>query len=413
MRTNRKELVMKSIETIGCVAIVCCCLLITPRVGYSGDAASRQVMKPKGRSYNELWKEEDVKKYLKLPYDASETDAASLSFERFTKLSGVEQFAVVSDGVEVSDRSQTSLGGVSFTLLGPDLSVYSVVMFQPTSVKSGCDWILKYVTNTMALWNDIPDYYQVERINNMYILRSTAARPYKSLYYDTGKRLMVEVRYECSYELGNKQYSVIPSVGAQIDQIIDDVVTVLQAEKVEDDQQKEYEEIKRAYQRASSVPTVPSAARILVLRLSPMDQNVSTEETSNVLGSEVVELHKSYTLSADGKAITVSEQKRGRSASSAPSVEVSPDATTVKSSDQTKTITTQASHAVQSQLQIRAESADVVTTPDGCVHVIFRRAGKRTVKVFCFDEDDRVIAFGELTVDVQPAKQSMPVKKQD
>jgi hypothetical protein len=208
-----------------------------------------------GLPYDQLWREAEVKKFLKLPYNKKfDMKIPRVSLNKIQTLDGINGFAVVSKLKETSS-SDVSLGGVLLNICSVDLSVFEVDIYNPVSCKSACDSLFKWVTFTLPLWNNIPKLFIPQHNNKnkeVYSLLRKGDRCEK-FYFDTSKGIIIHVSYKPLMQLKTK-LSNSDSLIAQMDLIISGLVSFLNGKyKITDKQKTEYNKIRAKYKEAKKL----------------------------------------------------------------------------------------------------------------------------------------------------------------
>lgn len=133
-----------------------------------------KVQKEGGMPNRDLWKEEDVKKYLSLPWLASMDGIVGLSMNeigrRVETAEGIAGYEFVKDNNRRFKLSNNKFPVISIELRGEGLPVLHVSVYDYRSWNDLCDNLFKYITGTVDLWNKIPDYYTKEEHPDAYTL---------------------------------------------------------------------------------------------------------------------------------------------------------------------------------------------------------------------------------------------------
>ncbi|MCG2678346.1 MAG: hypothetical protein L6455_00015 [Kiritimatiellae bacterium] len=133
-----------------------------------------KVLKRGGIPYDTLWKEEDVRKYLNLPRLASVDGIVGLSMNdisgRLEAVQGLAGYQPVKNNNRPYKVSSNELPVITFELRGEELPSLQVRIYDYQSWNAMCDKLFKYITSTVELWNNIPDYYAREERGDAYTL---------------------------------------------------------------------------------------------------------------------------------------------------------------------------------------------------------------------------------------------------
>jgi hypothetical protein len=132
------------------------------------------VLKKNGLSYVDMWNEKDVEKYLNLPRLNSKEGIVGVSINdiarRFEAVQTLAGFQLVKDNDSLSMVKSNDYPVIAFELRRKDFPVIKVNVYDYKSWNILCDKLYKHITNTIDLWNKIPNYYTTEVRNDTYTL---------------------------------------------------------------------------------------------------------------------------------------------------------------------------------------------------------------------------------------------------
>ena len=242
------DLTVTNNATIGQLIFISFCLMASICFSY-GATTGNKPQKRGGLPYDQLWGETEVKKFLKLPYNEKFNIRVLPGYlKKNHELYGINGFAVVSKLNETSSND-VSLGGVLFRVCNTDLSIFEVDIYSPVSCESACDSLFKWVTFTLPLWNNIPEIFIPQYNNKVYsLLRRDRCEKF---YFDISKGIMIHVSHHPLSIQIETEPSNSDSIIAQIDQIIDGMLSFLNGKyKVTDEQKTEYNKIRQKYKQA-------------------------------------------------------------------------------------------------------------------------------------------------------------------
>ena len=164
------------------------------------------------------WKEEDVKKYLALPYITSTNDDLGASIvDIASKLEAVQKVGSYQIGKDKNRSLKLNIGSgeISFDLREKDMSVFYVTVHDGTSWNSACDKLFINIISTVEMWNKIPEHYKVQKSKDTYVMYRSGKNPQK-WHFDLKKRFVISVYSKTRKEDAQSNEDAV----AQIDQVI-------------------------------------------------------------------------------------------------------------------------------------------------------------------------------------------------
>lgn len=176
------------------------------------------------------WEEEDVKKYLDLPYITSTNNVVSISIDdiasRLEAVQVVGKYRIVEDKNRSFKSNNKGLNGISFALRGEDELALQVTVHDYQSWNSACDKLFKYITSTVAMWNNIPDYYTVKKSTDIYTITRNGKNPQK-WHFELQKMFAISVYSKVRQEETKGEEKTI----AQIDEVIRRLAAIIEDTK--------------------------------------------------------------------------------------------------------------------------------------------------------------------------------------
>jgi len=141
------------------------------------------VLKRGGIPYENMWKEEEVNAYLRLPRFASTDGKVGFSMEEVSKrIESAQSLAGYQPVKKTNDlfRLRSSqIPVASLELRGADRPDLHVSVYDYRAWNILCDKLFEYITVSFSLWNIIPEAYAVEADENVYVLARTGGKVQK------------------------------------------------------------------------------------------------------------------------------------------------------------------------------------------------------------------------------------------
>ncbi len=160
------------LETIICQTVFVLFSVVAACEVHAEDAP--KVLKRGGRPADTRWEEEDVRRYLNLPRLASMDGIIGHSMNDIAgRLNSAQELAgyqFVKDGNRPYNLNSNESPVLTFELHKEKLPNINVRIYDYQSWNVVCDKIFKYITDTVELWNNIPDYYVSEERGDTYTL---------------------------------------------------------------------------------------------------------------------------------------------------------------------------------------------------------------------------------------------------
>lgn len=187
------------------------------------------VLKRGGIPYENMWKEEDVNAYLRLPRLAAMDGKVGLSMDEISKrIESAQSLAGYQPAKNNNDPFRLRSSQIPVTSLelrteeGP---VFYVNVYDYRVWNDVCDKLFRYITSTVELWHSIPDYYAREEAENEYTLTRTDGKVQK--WYFSLKGL-----YVIAVEAGPVQKRVISEdkVISEVDKVLRELVSLIEGE---------------------------------------------------------------------------------------------------------------------------------------------------------------------------------------
>lgn len=177
-----------------------------------------KLTKKGGMSYEELWKEKDVKNYLKLPYMVSIDN-----FEKKISIKGKIGRYQVNNVKKCKFENNNKMNSISFQLDGNNLFTFRITIYDYKSWNMICDNLYRHIIDTVSLWNKIPEYYKIFKDDNIYTITYIGESP-KKWYFDL--RRMIVITIDSQYS-GNNISKDEKKIRKQIDEIINYLMILL------------------------------------------------------------------------------------------------------------------------------------------------------------------------------------------
>ena len=197
------------------------------------------------------WTEEDVKAFLKLPYDKEfGKDMLNISLDKFHDFHGIKDFAMVSR-IEQIRLPNSKISILNFSVASGILAVYHIYIYNPVSCQVASRSIQTSVTTGLPMLSKMPEIYLPQHNDNdVYALLAYTDPPQK-WYLNIKHGIYIYVRYESSSKRLEKSPSNHDLLIKQMDQIISGLVSLLDGTyKVTDEQKTEYNKIRQKYKQA-------------------------------------------------------------------------------------------------------------------------------------------------------------------
>lgn len=186
-----------------------------------------KVLKRGGLPSDTRWKEEDVRKYLNLPWLASVNGIVGLSMNdiagRLEAVQGLAGYQLVKDSNRPYKVSSNELPVIAFELRGEELPGLQVQVYDYQSWNALCDKLFKYITGTVELWNNIPDYYAKEECGDAYMLTRKGRRIQK-WRFALKKLYVIAVDVVPVQENAKSEEKAV----AEIDKVIQELVSAIE-----------------------------------------------------------------------------------------------------------------------------------------------------------------------------------------
>ena len=189
-----------------------------------------KVLKRGGLPYDTLWKEEDVRKYLNLPRLTSVDGIVALSMNdisgRLEAVQGLAGYRLVKDSNHPYKVNSNELPVIAFELRGQGLPGLQVRVYDYQSWNALCDKLFKYITGTVELWNNIPDYYAREERGDVYTL-TRKGRQSQKWQFALKKLYVIAVDVVPVQENTKSEEKAI----AEIDKVIRELVSAIEGKE--------------------------------------------------------------------------------------------------------------------------------------------------------------------------------------
>lgn len=181
--------------------------------------------------YSSMWKEENVRDYLRLPRLPSMEGKVGLSIDEIARrvetLQRLAGFEPVKDHNRPFKLSGNEFPVVIIELRREVLPVLRVSVYDYRSWNDLCDKLFRYVTTTVQLWNTIPDYYAIEESTDAYTLTRKSGISQKWHF-------ALQNLYVIAVDAGHAPESVRSEDNArtEIDRVIRELVGIIEGKHV-------------------------------------------------------------------------------------------------------------------------------------------------------------------------------------
>ena len=186
------------------------------------------VSKRGGIPYDEMWAEEDVIAYLRLPMVTDWSSQTRLSIEDISKRIGTARslagYLPFEEQKDLFNISSSQVPAVSFRLSKesrPDILV-SVYDYRAWNIL--CDKIPESIMEVFSLWNVIPEAYTVEAGENEYALTHTGVEVQKTYFFLKSHCIISLAAKAFKEPAANKAEEV-----AEIDKVVREIVSLIES----------------------------------------------------------------------------------------------------------------------------------------------------------------------------------------